>query len=114
MTNGLQTENVYVASKVEPYLEGLGTHTTVIFLLAKNNKNVTFYVPLFFLALLCLRVLLPLLRLPKKNNKKTVVVHKLKIPVKGTLLLGDAGPFKACVPYERFKIRNVVRGFMLL
>lgn len=76
MTNGLQTENVYVASKVEPYLESLETHTTVIFLFAKNNKNVAFYVPLFFLALLYFRVLLPLQRLQKK--KEIVVVHKLK------------------------------------
>lgn len=67
MTNGLQTENVYVASKVEPYLEGLETHTTVIFLLAKNNKNVTFYVP-FLSGTALLKSSAPSTKITKKKN----------------------------------------------
>lgn len=46
----MQTDIFYAASKVGPYLESLETHTAFVFLRAKDNTNVAFYIPLFILA----------------------------------------------------------------
>lgn len=59
VTNDIQTDIFYAASKVGPYLESLETHTALVFLQAKDNTNVAFYIPLFFLAPLYSRSYVP-------------------------------------------------------